>query len=289
MGVKGYSRSGRLEQDHMNATPTVSTIIPNYNNARFIEECVASIAGQDYPHIEIIVADDASTDDSRDVLRRLEKRYSCLRVLYQEANVGITKNRKDALAAATGEYINYLDSDDYIQNRSKLSEEMRWIRYYEEKYGEVVVAFSDVAIADAAGKPVARFRDMKPAREGFILSDLIARRCLVPQNFTLKKSAYIEVGGHDESIPFYENWDLKIRLASKFKFVFTGVPGFVYRRHGVGLSNAPLDRHRKWVSHIVEKNLPLVDDAARPLVQAWCRDMVDKLQVELAFINQHLQ
>src|SRR6187455_2344172 len=113
----------------MNVTPTVSTIIPNYNNARFLEECVASIAGQDYPCIEIIVADDASTDDSRDVLRRLERQYSCLRVIYQEANVGITKNRKDALAAATGAYINYLDSDDFIQNPSKLSEEMRWIRY----------------------------------------------------------------------------------------------------------------------------------------------------------------
>jgi glycosyltransferase involved in cell wall biosynthesis len=273
----------------MSATPTVSTIIPNYNNARFVEECVASIAAQDYPNIEIIVADDASTDDSREVLRRLTRRYPSLRVIYQEVNVGITRNRKDALAAATGEYINYLDSDDYIQNPSKLSEEMRWLRYHEDKYGEVVVAFSDVAIADAAGKPVARFRDMKPAREGFILTDLISRRCLVPQNFTLRKSAYAEVGGHDESIPFYENWDLKIRLASKFKYVFTGVPGFVYRRHGVGLSNAPLDRHRKWVSHIVEKNLHLVDAAARPLVQSWCREMVERLDEELAFINRHLQ
>jgi glycosyltransferase involved in cell wall biosynthesis len=272
----------------MNALPTVSTVIPNYNNARFLEHCVESIAAQDYPNIEIVVVDDASTDDSREVLRALQTKHPCLRVIHQDGNVGITLNRKRGIEAATGEYVNYLDSDDYVQNRSKLSEEMRLIRHFEDKYGETVIAFSDVLIADADGRPVARFRDMKPAREGFILPDLLSRRCLVPQNFTLRKSAYLNVGGHDESIPFYENWDLKIRLAAKYRYVFTGVPGFVYRRHGIGLSNARLDRHVQWVSHIVDKNLPLVDEQARPLVELWCRDMIGRLGEELAFINQHL-
>lgn len=272
----------------MKRLPTVSTVIPNYNNARFLEQCVESVAAQDYPNVEIIVVDDASTDGSRDVLRELERRHRSLRVILQPENVGITRNRKCGIEAATGEYLNYLDSDDYVQNRSKLSEEMRLIRHFEDEYEEDVIAFSDVVIADGGGEPVARFRDMKPAREGFILPELLARRCLVPQNFTLKKSAYLSVGGHDETIPFYENWDLKIRLAAKYRYVFTGVPGFVYRRHGVGLSNAHLERHTQWVSRIVEKNLGLVEERARPLVEAWCREMIQDLHRELSFINRHL-
>jgi glycosyltransferase involved in cell wall biosynthesis len=268
--------------------PTVSTVIPNYNNARFLEQCVASIAAQDYPRIEIIVVDDASTDDSREVLERLQTKHSCLRVILQQQNVGITKNRLCGIEAASGEYLNYLDSDDFIENPSKLSAEMRLIRHFEEKYGQDVIAFSDVVIADASGAHVARFRDVKPAKEGSILAELLARRCLIPQNFTLRRSAYLSVGGHDESIPFYENWDLKIRLGARYRYAFTGVPGFVYRRHGVGLSNTGLDRHTQWVSHIVDKNLPLVEERARPLVQSWCREMIQSLGDELTFINQHL-
>lgn len=268
--------------------PSVSTVIPNYNNARFLEHCVASIAQQDYPGVEIVVVDDASTDDSRAVLRQLQQRYSQLKVILQDSNVGITKNRLRGIREASGEYINYLDSDDFIENRQKLAEEMRLIQHFADKYGEDVIAFSDVLIANVHGAPVARFRDMKPAKEGFILPELLSRRCLIPQNFTLKKSAYLGVGGHDESIPFYENWDLKIRLGARYRYVFTGVPGFVYRRHGVGLSNAHLERHTQWVSHIVAKNLPLVEERARPLVEHWCRDMISRLGDELAFINQHL-
>lgn len=267
----------------------VSTIIPNYNNAPFIEECVLSILNQSYQNVEVIIMDDASTDGSQDIIARLESKFAAVRAVYNEKNVGITQNRINGIALASGQYFNYMDSDDYIQNKDKLQSEMELILYYKEKYGTDVIAFSDVHISDGSGKIVNRFRDIRPVKEGRITSELMLRQCLIPQNFTLDRRLYYDVGGHDYSIPFYENWDLKIRLSHKYNFVFTGVPGFVYRRHGHGLSNAHLDQHKKWILKIVEKNMDLIDQDQLALIREQATAMPQIIEKELHFINQHLE
>ncbi|NEW05662.1 glycosyltransferase [Paenibacillus sp. SYP-B3998] len=267
----------------------VSTIIPNYNNAPYIKDCVYSLLSQSYSNVEIIITDDASTDGSQEVIAQLVSEHANVHALYNRHNIGITRNRKNALQTAKGEYVNYLDSDDYIQNQDKLKAEMEIIHYYRDKYDEDILAFSDIAIANGKGEIVNRFRDIKPVKEGYITAELMTRRCLIPQNFTFRRHLYASVGGHDETIPFYENWDLKIRLSAKYKYVFTGVPGFVYRRHGEGLSNAHEDRHQKWVRYIAEKNLALINHDDQPMIKRWIEQMLLQLGDELDFINGHLQ
>ncbi|EPY13411.1 glycosyltransferase family 2 protein [Paenibacillus alvei] len=272
----------------MRSEKLVSIIVPNYNNAKYIEYCIRSLLAQSYSNMEIIIADDASTDGSQEVIEMLVGMYSNVRAIYNRQNIGITRNRKRAILQANGEYVNYLDSDDFIQNPYKLEAEMELIQYYLEKYNEDVIAFSDVAIADGEGNFVNRFRDMKPVREGYIAADLLTRRCLIPQNFTFHKRVYESIGGHDEAIPFYENWDLKIRLGIH-KYVFTGESGFVYRRHGEGLSNASLSHHQKWVRYIAQKNLPAFPKEEQSLLQGRIDEMVLHIEDELRFINSHLQ
>lgn len=267
----------------------VSTIIPNYNNAPYIEDCVLSILNQSYKNKEIIIVDDCSSDGSQKIIRGLEQKYENIKAIYNIKNMGITMNRKIGIAKARGQYINYLDSDDFIENTQKLEREMEIIKYFKEKYGEDVIAFSDVKIADASGKIVSHFRDIKPVKEGYILWDLITRRCLIPQNFTFSKELYERVGGHDESISFYENWDLKIRLSKLNKYVFTGGPGFVYRRHGNGLSNVDITLHKHWVQKIANKNIVLIESKDRKIVIDWIKEMVNDLGFELDFINAHLK
>lgn len=272
----------------MNKPYLVSTVIPNYNNAPYIRECVESLLAQTYDHIEIIITDDASTDGSQDIIRSLEQEYDKVSAIYNTENMGITRNRKQALLQANGEYINYLDSDDFIQNPEKLACEMELIDYYRQRYDEDVIAFSNVDISDGDGHIVNRFRDTKPAKEGYIINELICRRCLIPQNFTFRQQIYLDIGGHDVEIPFYENWDLKIRFSKQYQHVFTGVPGFVYRRHGTGLSMAHVERHRTWVRKIAEKNFHLIEPEAQSYVRGLIEEMVNHIDVELNFINSHL-
>ncbi len=92
------------------ATPRVSFLLAVHNEEQVIEECVRSVAGSDYPDLEVIVIDDASTDGTVDVLRRLESELG-IRVLLLEENVGKKRALTEGAAVAAGEVFAFTDSD----------------------------------------------------------------------------------------------------------------------------------------------------------------------------------
>lgn len=92
----------------------VSIIVPIYNSQRYIKECVDSLINQSLPDIEIILVDDGSTDKSGEIIDVLEKEDERIVVFHQE-NGGIGSARNTGLRNANGEYILFLDSDDYIR------------------------------------------------------------------------------------------------------------------------------------------------------------------------------
>lgn len=95
---------------------TVSVIIPIYNVASFIERCLDSVRAQDYADIETILIDDCGTDDSMEKVRHyqsLHPDFSC-RIISHERNRGLSAARNTGLFHATGDYVYFLDSDDYI-------------------------------------------------------------------------------------------------------------------------------------------------------------------------------
>lgn len=92
----------------------ISVIIPAYNIESEIERCVNSVLSQTYSNIEIIVLNDGSKDGTLDVLRHLEKMDSRIKII-DKLNEGVTKARLTGVAAANGEWIGFVDGDDYIE------------------------------------------------------------------------------------------------------------------------------------------------------------------------------
>jgi glycosyltransferase involved in cell wall biosynthesis len=92
--------------------PLVSVIMPAFNAERFIEESIESALAQTFGDIEVLVADDASTDRTRAIVEALAKRDSRIRLLKAERNGGPAAARNRAIRAASGRYISFLDSDD---------------------------------------------------------------------------------------------------------------------------------------------------------------------------------
>lgn len=92
----------------------ISLIIPVYNVAPFLPECLDSCINQTLKEIEIICVDDGSTDNSLEILNEYTKKDSRIKVIHQE-NQGLSITRNNAIKIATGEYIQYLDSDDYLE------------------------------------------------------------------------------------------------------------------------------------------------------------------------------
>lgn len=98
--------------------PSVSVLISNYNNEIFLEKSIMSALGQSLKNIEVIVIDDASTDGSRAILESLSKKDSRLKIIYNIDNKGTFITRKQAVNAASGRYIMFLDADDYLNHRA---------------------------------------------------------------------------------------------------------------------------------------------------------------------------
>lgn len=97
----------------MNKNPLISIIIPCYNVERYVEKCIRSIMGQSYNNIEIIAVDDGSPDNSPQILDRLANEDCRIKVIHKQ-NAGVSAARNRGLEAATGEYVVFVDGDDYL-------------------------------------------------------------------------------------------------------------------------------------------------------------------------------
>ena len=93
----------------------VSIIIPVYNASNSIEKCIDSVESQTYKNIEIIAINDGSTDDSINILRRIESKYENIKVI-DKKNEGVSITRNKGIKMATGDYIMFVDNDDYIDS-----------------------------------------------------------------------------------------------------------------------------------------------------------------------------
>ena len=98
----------------LNKKPLVSIIVPVYNVEFYIQECLESLINQSYKNIEIFLIDDGSTDDSGKICDEYCKKYSFVNVIHKE-NQGLGMARNTGLDNASGEYVYFLDSDDYIE------------------------------------------------------------------------------------------------------------------------------------------------------------------------------
>ena len=96
--------------------PKISIIVPVYNEEEYLSTCLDSLVKQTLDDIEIITIDDNSTDNSLNILLDYTRKYPNIKVYHNEKNIGQGASRNRGLKLATGEYIGFVDSDDYIRN-----------------------------------------------------------------------------------------------------------------------------------------------------------------------------
>ena len=101
--------------------PLFSIIVPIYNVERYLEQCIESVLAQDYQNYELILVDDGSPDNSIDICTKYAKQYSNI-VFIHKINGGLSDARNAGIKIARGEYLMFLDSDDYWEGTSILSD-----------------------------------------------------------------------------------------------------------------------------------------------------------------------
>ena len=184
----------------------VSVIIPTYNRARYVGRAISSVLYQDWDEYEIIVVDDGSTDNTKEILSLFGNRIICISHPY---NKGVSAARNTGIKNAKYPFVAFLDSDDYWLPK-KLSIQ---IKFFMNNPDAIACQTQEIWIRK--GKRVnPKKKHMKPSGDIFIPS---LRLCLVsPSAVMLKRSIFDEVGLFDEDLPVCEDYDLWLRISYKY-------------------------------------------------------------------------
>lgn len=193
--------------------PKVSVICLCYNHASFIQNCIESVLEQTYPNVEIILVNDASTDDSAIIIQSLIETNPQILFLNLTKNVGNCRAFNQGLKKATGEYIIDLSCDDVLMT-DRIEKQVKAFEKLSEDFG---VMFSDATYINEAGNELGdHFSNYLPVK-GDIYEDLVRRYFIAPPTMMIRKAVFDELRGYDETLA-YEDFDFWIRSARNWKY-----------------------------------------------------------------------
>lgn len=260
----------------MSTAPLVSICVPSYNHAQYLPATLDSALAQTYPHIEIIVLDDGSKDESLAVARDYEARFpDKIKVYTHEggANLGISRTVNAAFAHSKGKYWMGLPSDDILYP-DKIEKQVEFL----EKNPELGFVYCYVNYIDSDGKPV-------PGRFGKdITADEDPLKAMILENFIpgmaiLARREIIErVGEHDADL-IYSDWDFWVRLFSMSKGGFIPESLIGYRVHDYNTSVAAprstqVGHVREFYRRLLQRiDEGLIDESYREMIEGQIKDL----------------
>jgi glycosyltransferase involved in cell wall biosynthesis len=207
-------------------TPLISVIIPAYNGEKFLPRSIGSVLAQTYRNIELIVADDGSTDDTKKVAEEFCKKDSRVSYHYEEKSGGPARPKNVAMHYAKGTYIAYLDQDDEW-NPEKLEKQMALFADGARDGTKLGLVGCDAFLAYGHGKV---FWKYNTSVHHMPFPALLDRNYIHSNSSVLVRREVIEcVGARDEQLKYAEDWDMWIRIAAAgYGFAFVRKPLFKY-------------------------------------------------------------
>jgi glycosyltransferase involved in cell wall biosynthesis len=144
------------------AQPLISIIVPVYNVEDFLAECLDSLVNQTLQNIEIVAINDGSTDGSNEILEAYSANYPHLIRVFQRANAGLSAARNFGIDVSTGEYIAFVDSDDWVD-----------LHMFDDMYRRAAETESDIVVCAIAqhAENDDRFRDSRVLHQRWSLAD----------------------------------------------------------------------------------------------------------------------
>ena len=205
------------------STPLVSVIIPTYNRAALVTRAIESVLQQTFSSHEVIVVDDASTDETAQML---SSRYGS-KIVYikKDINQGLAAARNTGIRAATGTLVAFLDDDDeWLPD--KLALQVPLISP-DAAAGLVYCGYTQVAEDGSI------IRHIRPEKKGFILSDLLEDNYITgsASAVLIKREVLDKAGYFDETLTACEDWDLWIRIARQCPIDYADHILVIYKIH----------------------------------------------------------
>jgi glycosyltransferase involved in cell wall biosynthesis len=194
-------------------TPKVSVIIITYNRAHLLGAAMTSVLNQTFQDFELIVVDDASQDNTADVVRSF--RDDRIRYIRHDTNKRVAGARNTGLQNSMGEYIAFLDDDDEWLPE-KLQRQVDLLDSCSPVVGGVYTGF--IQVDRSTGKTLMR---IVPSKRGIIFEDMFIENCIGTASVVLlRKKCFAKIGLFDENISYGEDYDMWLRISREFQFEY---------------------------------------------------------------------
>ncbi len=196
----------------------VSIIIPTYNRANLLREAIDSVLAQTYQDFELLIVDDGSTDNTRDLATEYGNRVT---YVFQE-NRGVSGTRNLGIRLSTGEYIAFLDSDDL------------WLPDKLERQVAIMDQNPDLLLCHTEEIWIRRGVRVNPKKKHKKYSGYIFQYCLPlcvisPSSVMIRRTLCEKVGYFDENLPACEDYDLWLRVTKEYPVYFIETPLLIKR------------------------------------------------------------
>lgn len=231
---------------------TVSVVIPAYNCGLHLSRALDSVAAQTIPkqHIEVLVIDDGSTDDTPERVKAFQSRSDLVLHYVRQPNAGVAAARNHGLCLARGEVVAFLDADDWWYP-SKLERQLPLLE------GEVGFVYCDHAYVDEEGAPLAFEPErVNRYRRGWIELALFCDNFVFAQSTCLLRSCIDKIGYFDERMVVSEDYEFFLRLAGSFAADF--IPDKLWARTYRASSLSHCDRHNRDREYYARLDLAIV-------------------------------
>lgn len=234
----------------------ISVVITSYDHKEYLVQAVDSVIHQTTRPVEIIIADDHSTDGSVELIREYVVNYpGWIKGVFQTENVGIPRNRNAALRQVIGNYVAILDGDDRFLPR-KLEREIEALR----RYPGAQCVYSNVQFIDPEGQRLG-VRDQAEQPSGDVFVYVARGKFGLLRSMLIDYTVLEDVGYLDARLPKYDGFDLTVQLTKRSQFAYVPDPLAEYRIHPTSDSKGyGAEVHLYDLDRIYEKLLPLLAD-----------------------------
>lgn len=189
--------------------PFFSVIIPTYNRAHVLARAIDSVLNQEFKDFELIVVDDGSTDNTKEIINKYTQRFKFV----EQSNCGVSNARNNGVKLSSGNYIAFLDSDDYWHaNKLKIQHE-----YIQNNPHTKLLHCDEIWIRNSKRVNPKNIHK-KAGGDQFIRSMELC--CISPSSVVVKREVFDEFSGFDENYTVCEDYDLWLKITYKYNIDF---------------------------------------------------------------------
>lgn len=213
-------------------TPIVSIILPTRNGARFISEAITSVQNQTYNSWELLVIDDGSTDETKDVVMKYIQHDPRIRYIQNETNLGIQKTLNIGLHVSQGMFIARIDDDDRWSMPDKLEKQVVFL----QQHPEYVLVGTGIEIVNEQHATL--YTHLFPQSDLAIRKNILSQNCFAHPSVVFNKEVVLKLGGYDETMHtrHIEDYELWLRLGTVGKFYNVGICATSLMQHTTSIS-----------------------------------------------------